>query len=175
MVQERSEQKFVEWYCEKSLNSKNYVMYPGKSLATLAPLINLQNLLNNLDPIPNLHSILHRLVRLRERPFPSCNIWWIDTILIRLRLGSNLHIQQLLSHAASFIMKCRDAVNRIHGKRVSISLVSNGQLERRVNVALLLIASDMDVELSRTLVGQAVDEPWVRVEVEDDGSVLRED
>ncbi len=33
----------------------------------------------------------------------------------------------------------------------------------------------MDVRLARTLVGESVDEPWVRVEVKDDGLVFSED
>jgi len=54
-------------------------------------------------------------------------------------------------------------------------LIADGQLERGIDVALLLVASDVDVQLSGTLVGQTMDEPWVGVEVEDDGFVICED
>jgi len=115
------------------------------------------------------------LLLLRVRPSPSSDVSWINTVLIRLRLGRNLHIQQLLSDAAGLVVQCRDSVNGVHCQRESISLVANSQLERSVDITLLLVASNVEVELAGSLVGQSVDEPWVGVEVEDDGAVLRED
>lgn len=90
-------------------------------------------------------------------------------------LSRNLEVHQLLADSSALVVQSWDTVNSIHRERVSISLISDSQLERSVDVALLLVATDVDVELAGTLVGESVDEPWVGVEVEDDGSVVRED
>lgn len=66
-------------------------------------------------------------------------------------------------------------VNGIHSETVTIGLVSDGQLERGINVSLLFVSSDVEVELTWTLVGESVDEPWVGVEVEHDWPVVGED
>lgn len=95
-------------------------------------------------------------------------------MLIRLRLGRNLHIQQLLPHTTSLVMQCWDSINGIHRQREPVSLVADGKLKRGIDVALLLVASDVEIELAGSLVGETVDEPWIGMEVEDNGTVLRE-
>jgi len=72
-------------------------------------------------------------------------------------------------------MQRRDAINSIHRETVPISLISDSQLEWRIDVALLLVSADVDVELTGSLICESVDEPWVGVEVEYNGSVIRED
>lgn len=68
-----------------------------------------------------------------------------------------------------------DTINGIHGQTVTISLVADSQLKWGIDVALLLVASDVDIELAWALIGEPVDEPWVGVEVEYDGFVVCED
>ena len=72
-------------------------------------------------------------------------------------------------------MQARDPINRIHRQTIPVRLIPDRQLERGVDVALLLVAADVEVEAAGTLVGQAVDEEGVGVEVEDDGAVGGED
>lgn len=62
-------------------------------------------------------------------------------------------------------------VNRQNRQREPIRLVPNRQLQRRVDVALLLVPSHMHEVLAGPVVRQAVDEPGVGVEGEDDGLV----
>jgi hypothetical protein len=69
----------------------------------------------------------------------------------------------------------RHAVDSIDSQTESISLVANGKLERRVDVALLLVTANVEVAATRTLVCQAVHHPGVTVEVEDDRSVISEE
>ena len=71
-------------------------------------------------------------------------------------------------------MQRRNAINSIHRQAIPVGLVADGELERGVDVSLLLVASDVQVGLPGTLVRETVDEPWVRVEVEDDGLVVCE-
>jgi hypothetical protein len=53
--------------------------------------------------------------------------------------------------------------------------IANGQLQRRIDVALLLVATHVNVVLMRPVVGEPVDQPGVGVEVEDDRPVRGEE
>lgn len=68
----------------------------------------------------------------------------------------------------------RQTIDSVHRETVSVSLVTDSELERSVNVTLLLVTSNVDVMGTWAFVSESVDEPGVRVEIEDDGSVLRE-
>lgn len=72
-------------------------------------------------------------------------------------------------------MQAWDTINSIHCKTIPISFVSDGELQWCVDVSLFFVTSDVEVELARPLVGESVDEPWIGVEVEDDGFVICED
>lgn len=105
-----------------------------------------------------------------KRPDPVGDLFWIDAILKRLVLRCDLRIQELLSHHAVSGLAFQ-AIEGVHGETVTIRLVTNGKLEGRVDVSLLLVASNMEVLGTRSFVGQSVNEPGVRVEIEDDGLV----
>src|SRR4051794_32361839 len=69
-----------------------------------------------------------------KRPDPLGDLLGIDSILIRLVLGGNLLVQQLLAdHAAS--ISFLQAIESVHCQTVTIRLVPNGELQRRVNVS----------------------------------------
>lgn len=72
-------------------------------------------------------------------------------------------------------MQVRHPINGVNGETEPVRLVADGELERRVNVALLLVSTDVQVLASGPLVGETVDHPGVAVEVEDDGLVGREE
>ncbi|CRK12876.1 hypothetical protein BN1723_009833, partial [Verticillium longisporum] len=86
-------------------------------------------------------------------------------------LGANLLVAQGLPRGGTAVVQARDAVDGVDGEAEAVRLVADGQLEGRVNVALFLVAADVEVGGAGPLVGQAVDEPGVRVEVEYDGDV----
>ena len=53
------------------------------------------------------------------------------------------------------------------GETEPVDLVLDGKLQHCVDVALLLVASHVQIAVVRSPVGQPVDQPWVAVEVED--------
>ena len=66
------------------------------------------------------------------------------------------------------------AVDDVDGQVEAVDLVVDRQLQRRVDVALLLVAADVQVVVVRAAVGQPVDQPGIAVEVEDDRLVVGE-
>ena len=56
----------------------------------------------------------------------------------------------------------------------AVGLVTDGELQRRVDVALLLVAAHMDIVLTGPAVNEAMDQPRVSMEVEDHGLVRGE-
>ena len=66
-----------------------------------------------------------------------------------------------------------DAVDRVNGQAEAVGLVIDGQFHRRVDVAFLLVSAHVK-RLVLAGVGQAVDQPGITMEVEDDRLVGRE-
>ena len=71
-------------------------------------------------------------------------------------------------HVRAGIAQTRHAVDHVDGELEAVDLVDDREFERRVDVALLLVAVNVDVLVIRAAVGELVDERRVRVEVEDD-------
>ena len=89
--------------------------------------------------------------------------------------GVDLGVQKRLSGRGATVLELRHPVDGIHSQTESIRVVADRQLNGGVDVALLLVATDMQVPASGTLVCQSVHHPGIAVEVEDDGSVSREE
>ena len=70
-------------------------------------------------------------------------------------------------HARAGDVKPGHPVDSIDSQTESVSVIANGQLERRVNVTLLLVAADVNVALAGSAVGETVDQPRVTVKVKD--------
>lgn len=106
------------------------------------------------------------------RPRPVRPLLGIHASGISEVLPFNLLILQLLPRTRALVAErlaiSRDTVNRQDGDAEAIRLVANSELKRRVDVALLLIAAHVHEVLARAAVGQAVDQPGVGMEVEDD-------
>lgn len=109
------------------------------------------------------------------RPCPVLQRGRVRSDLITVSTSLDLLIPERLTSSRTAILQASNAINGIHCQAETIGLVTNGQFERGVDVALLLVASDVQVVRAGTLVAQAVDHEGVAVEVEDDGLVLRED
>lgn len=88
---------------------------------------------------------------------------------------ADLLVEQCLSGRGSLITQARYAVDSVNGKAEPISTVADSQLQRSVNVALLTVSDNVQVMLTLALVRQAMDQPRVTVEVEDNGLVICED
>jgi hypothetical protein len=85
-------------------------------------------------------------------------------------LSSDALLHELLPSPSTAVTKLvLHVVDSQDGQREAISLVADGQLERGVDVALLLVAADVQQLLARTVVGQAVHEPGVGVVGEERG------
>lgn len=112
---------------------------------------------------------------LRPRPTPIPNMLGVKTIIKRHRFSSELFIDQLLSHTRGSVSKRLDEVNRVDSKTVSISLIAHSKFEWSIDISLLPVSPYMQVMLTGSLVGEPVDEPGIRVEVEDDRFVICED
>lgn len=96
----------------------------------------------------------------------------IQPRLVSIIHAANPLIQQSLPRRRTLVAQSLgQSVNRQHGQTIPITLVANRQLQRSIDIALLLVPSDVHVLLSGAVVGQTVDEPGVRVEVEDNGLV----
>ena len=85
-----------------------------------------------------------------------------------------LLLQQRLARMRAARPEEGHPVDHVDREREPVDLVLNRQLHRRVDVALLLVAADMNVVVVCPTVSQPMDEPGIGVEVEDDGFVGRE-
>lgn len=93
----------------------------------------------------------------------------------RVVLSADLPVQQPVPRRGAAVAQAGHAVDGVDGEAEAVGAVADGQLERGVDVALFEVADDVQVVLALALVRQAVDEPGVAVEVEDDGLVVGED
>jgi hypothetical protein len=91
----------------------------------------------------------------------------IESIIESLGLARQLLIDQPLSHTGCRVAEMLNQVNSVNSKAVSISLIAYSQLKRSVNIALLPVASYIQIMLARSLIRESVDKPGVRVEVKD--------
>src|SRR5271165_3453812 len=104
-----------------------------------------------------------------ERPLPVRDFRRIHPELPGVVLTCDLLVEQGLASARSGDAETRHAVDRVNGQREAVGLVTNSQLQRRVDVALFLVAAHVNAVLIRPAVGEPVDQPGVGMEVETTG------
>nr|POE99400.1 hypothetical protein CFP56_52792 [Quercus suber] len=110
------------------------------------------------------------------RPSPVGEAFGIHTRLIRVIHALGALVEQFLSYAGATVTQdVPEIINRENRQRESITLVPDGEFERRIDVALLLVSPHVHEPLTLTVVGQAMHEPRVRVEVEHHRLVVGED
>jgi hypothetical protein len=91
-------------------------------------------------------------------------------------LSPDTHLEQLLpSTRATVAELVLHVVDSQDSEGEAVSLVADGELERRVDVSLLLVTTDVQQLLARTVVCETVYKPGVGVESEDDGPVIGEE
>src|SRR5208283_5890063 len=108
-----------------------------------------------------------RAVRSLEWPLPICDVRRILAELPGMIFTGDLLIEQGLARARTGDAEARHAVDRVNGQGEAVGLVTNSQLQRRVDVALFLVAAHVNAVLIRPAVGEPVDQPGVGMEVED--------
>ena len=109
------------------------------------------------------------------RPSPILQKLRINPLLKSLIPGLNLRPVQRLPCTGPSDPQPFHPINSVHGQTEPVRLVPDRELQRRVDVALLLVPAHVHVAVARALVGQSVDQPGVGVEVEDDGGVVGEE
>src|ERR1700712_1250004 len=85
----------------------------------------------------------------------------------------DLALQQLL-RMRTLRAKRRNAINHINRQVETVNLVQDRQFKRRVDIPLLLVPTHMEAVMILPLVRQLVDQRSIRMEVEDDRLVRRE-
>jgi len=89
-----------------------------------------------------------------ERPLPICDVQCIHAELVGVVFTRDLLVEQGLASARPGDAETRHPINRVDSKAEAVGLVSNSELQRRVDVALLLVAAHVNVVLMRPVVGE---------------------
>ena len=89
--------------------------------------------------------------------------------------GAQPEIDHLLTHVGGPRAERRHAVDHVHHQVVAVDVVQHGHVERCGGRALFLVTADVNVDVIRAPVRQAVDQPRIPVVGEDHRLVARED
>src|SRR5271167_176944 len=117
----------------------------------------------------------HPFRRTLIRPLPVRDVWSIHAEFISVVFACDLLVAQGLANAGPRDAETGHPVDGVNGQAEPVGLVANGQLQRRVDVALLLVTAHMDVALAGPAVREPVDQPRIGVEVEDHRLVRSEE
>ena len=90
-------------------------------------------------------------------------------------LGRYLLVEQGLANAGSCDLETRHPVDSVNCQAEAVCLILDSQLQWRIDVSLLFVTTHVDVALTRPAICEPVDQPWVRMKVEDYRLVRRED
>jgi hypothetical protein len=121
------------------------------------------------------YSLQRATSSLLERPYPIRHGLRVYPFSVCRFSGPYAFIHQFFPYSSSTITQFRDTINRINRETETIRLVLDRQPKRGINITFLSIACDVDVVLTFTHIRETVDEPRVRVEIEDDRLVVCED
>src|SRR5258708_13268796 len=77
-------------------------------------------------------------------------------------------VEQRLADAGSLDPEAGHSVDGVDCEAEAIRLVLDGQFQWCVDVPLLLVPAHVDVVLTGSAICKPVNQPWVRMEVEDD-------
>src|SRR5215510_10463649 len=107
-------------------------------------------------------------------PLPIRGVGPVDAVLVGVLCARDLLVEQCLPNAGTCDTETGYPVNSIHGQGEAVGLIADGEFQRRVDVALLLVATHVNVVLTGPAVRESMDEPRVGVKVEDYGLVWGE-
>ena len=112
-----------------------------------------------------LRSVKHALL---QRPLPFPVLLGINAVLVGIIDRVDDLPLQPIHCMRSPLLEVRHAVDYVDGEVEAVYLVQDRQLQRRIDVALLLVATHMEVVVIRAPISQLVDQRRIGVEVEDD-------
>src|SRR5271166_1027125 len=98
---------------------------------------------------------------------PSCNLGAVDTVLVCVCPACDLMVTEFLFRVTANLLQLGYAIDRVNCQAKAINFVVHRQLHWCVDVTFLLVAANMDPFVIAS-VSQAVNQPWVSVEIEDD-------
>src|SRR5438477_10986296 len=84
-------------------------------------------------------------VRESPRPSPLIELWHIYAMFVRVVLALNLHIAQHFFGVSARHFQRGHPVDNVDGQAKTIDLVLNRQIERRVDVPLFFVTTDVQV------------------------------
>src|SRR6202041_2691366 len=120
------------------------------------------------------HSSL-QFLRSSVWPLPIRDVLRIDAELVGVALGFYLIVEQRLADAGSLDLEAGHSIDSVNCEAEAICLVLDSQFQGRIDVPLLLVTTHVNVVLAGSAIGEAVNQPWIGMEVEDDWLVRCED
>ena len=86
-------------------------------------------------------------------PLPVGNVFSIDAELVGVVLASDLFVEQGLANTGAGDAETGRPIDCVNGQAEAVSLVTDGQFKRCIDVTLLLVAAHVDVVLTGAAVG----------------------
>ena len=86
-------------------------------------------------------------------PLPIRDVGTIDAELVGVLFTGDLLVEEGLASVGACNAEPRNPVNRVDGEAKTVGLITDSELQRRVDVSLLLVAAHMDVALTGPPVG----------------------
>src|SRR5208337_3892998 len=108
------------------------------------------------------------------RPGPPIHLRLVYAVLVCVGLAFELQGAQLFLRVSAGYAQGRHPIDHVHRNGEAINLVPNGQVEWSVDIAVLLVAADVQVLVIGAPVSEPVNQPRIPVKVEDDRFVLGE-
>src|SRR5271169_6089965 len=107
------------------------------------------------------------------RPPPSRDFWAVNAVLVCIVSARDLLVAEPLLGVAPNLLQRRGPVNHVHCQAKSVGLVIDRQLHRSIDIPFLLVTPHVQ-RLVLAAICQAVNQPGISVEIEDDWLVNRE-
>ena len=101
-------------------------------------------------------------------PPPVTRFGLVDAVFVGVVAAVDLHVAQFFLHVGAGHLQARHAVDDVDGETETVDLVFDGQFQRRVDIALFLVAAYVQIPVVGAAVGEAVDQPGIAVEVKND-------
>src|SRR3974390_1502152 len=95
------------------------------------------------------------------RPFPAGDFRAVHAMFVRVVAAVDLHVAETLLGLGADSLEAGRAVDGIDRQAEAIGFVVYRQFHRRIDIALLLVAAHMKIDMIRAPVGEAMDQPRI--------------
>src|SRR5258705_552211 len=104
-------------------------------------------------------------------PFPIRDLGRVYAELVSMLFTRDPLVNESLAHAGARDTETGHPVDGVDGQTEAVSLITNGEFQRRVDVTLFLVTTYVNVVLAGPAVGEAMDQQRGTVKVKDHGFV----